>query len=61
MFFFLLKGEAGIGVLVRSRGRGDVYKRQEWQVTVGVEPKRGGAGGGGCRGAGCGGGGGGSF
>ena len=29
--FFFFQAEEGIGDLVRSRGLGDVYKRQEWQ------------------------------
>ena len=31
---FFLQAEGGIGYLVRSRGRGDVYKRQENPRTL---------------------------
>ena len=30
-FFFFFQAEDGIRDLVRSRGLGDVYKRQEWE------------------------------
>ena len=30
LFFFFFQAEAGIRDLVRSRGLGDVYKRQKW-------------------------------
>ena len=30
VYFFFFQAEDGIRVLVRSRGLGDVYKRQEW-------------------------------
>ena len=36
LFLFLFQAEDGIRDLVRSRGLGDVYKRQE-QVVVGTE------------------------
>ena len=32
MFFFFFQAEDGIRDLVRSRGLGDVYKRQEWNI-----------------------------
>src|SRR5665811_1663450 len=37
-FFFFFQAEDGIRDLVRSRGLGDVYKRQECQVDYGTGP-----------------------
>ena len=33
VFFFFFQAEDGIRDLVRSRGLGDVYKRQTWSFT----------------------------
>ena len=38
MFFF--QAEDGIRYLVRSRGLGDVYKRQQLDVRPGADPSR---------------------
>ena len=35
--FFFLQAEDGIRCLVRSRGLGDVYKRQSYSVVQGVD------------------------
>ena len=35
-FFFFFQAEDGIRDLVRSRGLGDVYKRQHWAKAFGV-------------------------
>ena len=37
LFFFFFKAEDGIRYLVRSRGLGDVYKRQAYAYTVILE------------------------
>ena len=37
MYFFFFQAEDGIRDLVRSRGLGDVYKRQGVDVSTGVE------------------------
>ena len=34
LFFFFFQAEDGIRDLVRSRGLGDVYKRQFWSITL---------------------------
>ena len=39
VFFFFFQAEDGIRDLVRSRGLGDVYKRQGW-VSVDMESPR---------------------
>ena len=33
VFLFFFQAEEGIRVLVRSRGLGDVYKRQAWDIA----------------------------
>ena len=35
VYVFLFQAEDGIRDLVRSRGLGDVYKRQEWRCSAG--------------------------
>ena len=41
LYFFFFQAEDGIRDLVRSRGLGDVYKRQPWMLGVtGVTPQR---------------------
>ena len=39
-FFFFFQAEDGIRDLVRSRGLGDVYKRQHVRLGRGSEPQR---------------------
>ena len=40
IFFFFFQAEDGIRVLVRSRGLGDVYKRQAGLTVPGRTPRR---------------------